>query len=292
MPQIRLSMSGGKAEITRVHRFLEDEFEDDGMPLAFSELNEDEDRFEVSLYVDETEADEAETRIRERLGSDAFGLSIIRETMPDIDWVAHSLEGLKPVRVGRVVVHGAHDRHVLSPNDIGVEIEAAQAFGTGHHGTTAGCIDMLQRILKARAPRRMLDLGAGSAVLAIALAKLTRRVVLATDIDPLAVEIARGNAALNGCKANVAFVVAPGFSAASIRQGAPYDLIVANILAGPLMQLAPQMRLASLPGSDLVLSGILDRQAARVVAAYVANGFAMQGRINREGWTTLHLRRR
>jgi ribosomal protein L11 methyltransferase len=292
MPQIKLSMAGSKAEIERVHRYLEETFDEDGYPVAFMEINEDVDLFETSLYVDVAEADDAHRRILERVGSDAFGLAILREEMPDIDWVAHSLEGLTPVRVGRVVVHGAHDRGTIRANDIGIEIEAAQAFGTGHHGTTAGCLDMIQRIVRQRAPRRMLDLGTGSAVLAMAMAVLTGHKVLATDIDPLAIRIARDNARLNGLTDRIALAVAAGFAARAIRDAAPFDMIAANILAGPLIVLAPQMQAASLPGADIVLSGILDRQAARVQAAYVTSGFAVAGRTSREGWTTLHLRRR
>jgi ribosomal protein L11 methyltransferase len=292
MPQIRLSMAGGKAEIERVHRFLEDEFEEEAFPLSFSEINEDEDRFETALYVDEAEAEDALARIRERLGSDGFGLDIAREAMPDIDWVAHSLEGLKPVRVGRVVVHGRHDRAAVSAHEIGIEIEAAQAFGTGHHGTTAGCLAMMQRILKARRPARVLDLGTGSAVLALAYAKLAQIRVLGTDIDPVAISVARENATLNGAASKVDLVVATGFEARAIRDAAPFDLIIANILAGPLMVLAPKMRANTVPGADVILSGILNRQAQRVEAAYVANGFAHVARTSREGWGTLLLKRR
>jgi ribosomal protein L11 methyltransferase len=292
MGQTRIFMTGPQAELKRVHSFLELEFEDDGYPLDFNEINEDDDLFQVSLYVFQGEEDEAEVRIKNRVGSDAFGLKIIREVMPDIDWVAHSLEGLAPVRVGRVVVHGSHDRHVVRNSDIGIEIEAAQAFGTGHHGTTAGCIAMLQKILKSTQPRNMLDLGTGSAVLALVLAKLTNRKVLATDNDALAVEIAHQNATLNGCAHLVEFAVAEGFNAPAIRHHAPYDLIVANILARPLMQLGPDMAAACLAGADLVLSGILDRQSKQVVAAYVSNGFAFQQRTSLEGWVTLHFKRR
>jgi ribosomal protein L11 methyltransferase len=292
MGQTRIFMTGTQAELKRVHRYLESEFEDDGYPLDFNEINEDDDLFQVSLYVFQGEEDDAETRIRNRVGSDAFGLKIARDVMPEIDWVAHSLEGLAPVRVGRVVVHGGHDREVVRASDIGIEIEAAQAFGTGHHGTTAGCIAMLQKILKARNPHNMLDLGTGSAVLALAMAKLTGRKVLATDNDALAVQIAHQNAALNGCAHLVEFAVAEGFNAPAIRHHAPYDLIVANILARPLMSLAPDMAAACRPGADLVLSGILDRQSKQVVAAYVSNGFAFQQRTSLEGWVTLHFRRR
>jgi ribosomal protein L11 methyltransferase len=292
MAQTRIYMTGAQAELKRVHRYLEAEFEDDGYPLDFNEINEDDDLFQVSVYVFQGEENEAEARIRNRVGADAFGLTIAREVMPDIDWVAHSLEGLAPVRVGRVVVHGSHDRSVVRTGDIGIEIEAAQAFGTGHHGTTAGCIAMLQKILKKRAPQNMLDLGTGSAVLALALAKLTNRKVLATDNDALAVEIAHQNAALNGCAHLIEFAVAEGFNAPAIRHHAPYDLIVANILARPLMQLAPDMAAATISGADLVLSGILDRQSKQVVAAYVTNGFAFQQRTSLEGWVTLHFKRK
>ncbi len=292
MGQTRLFMTGSQAELKRVHRYLEAEFEDDGYPLDYNEINEDDDLFQVSLYVFQGEEDEAEARIRNRVGADAFGLIVNREIMPEIDWVAHSLEGLAPVRVGRVVVHGSHDRDVVRASDIGIEIEAAQAFGTGHHGTTAGCIAMLQKILKCRQPRNMLDLGTGSAVLALVLAKLTNRKVLATDNDALAVDIAHQNAALNGCAHLIEFAVAEGFDAPAIRHHASYDLIVANILARPLMALAPDMATACLRGADLVLSGILDRQSKQVVAAYVSNGFAFQQRTHLEGWVTLHFKKR
>ncbi len=285
-------MIGPQAELKRIHFFLESEFEDDGYPIDFNEINEDDDLFQLSVYVFQGQEDEVEARIRNRVGSDAFGLNILREVMPDIDWVAHSLEGLAPVRVGRVVVHGSHDKHVVRSSDIGIEIEAAQAFGTGHHGTTAGCIAMLQKILKRRAPQNMLDLGTGSAVLALVLAKLTNRKVLATDNDALAVQIAHQNAELNGCAHLVEFAVAEGFDAPAIRHHAPYDLIVANILARPLMQLAPDMAAACLAGADLVLSGILDRQSKHVVAAYVTNGFAFTQRSSLEGWVTLHFKRK
>ena len=292
MGQSRIFMTGSQAELRRVYQYLEAEFEEDGFPLDFNEINEDDDLFQVSLYVFQGGEDEAIARVQTRVGSDAFGLSIRQEIMPDIDWVAHSLEGLAPVRVGRVVVHGSHDRGMVRHSDIGIEIEAAQAFGTGHHGTTAGCIAMLQNILKRRKPANMLDLGTGSAVLALVLAKLTNRKVLATDNDALVVKIAHQNAEINGCGHLVEFAVAEGFDAPALRHHAPYDLIVANILARPLMVLAPNMAAAAAPKADLVLSGILERQSKQVVAAYVSNGFAFVRRTSLEGWVTLHFTRR
>ena len=173
---------------------------------------------------------------------DSTGATLLLESeaLPDIDWVARSLEGLKPVRAGRFFVHGAHDRTLSHVGSIAIEIEAGLAFGTGHHGTTAGCLEMIDRVVRRERPRNALDLGAGSAVLAIAVAKLGRIPVLATDIDPVAIRVARQNVRLNGASAYVQAVTATGFHHPAFAANAPFDLIVANILARPLMQLAPE----------------------------------------------------
>ncbi len=158
------------------------------------------------------------------------------------DWVTQSLAGLRPVRAGRFIVHGAHDRARIEPNDIGIEIEAALAFGTGHHGTTRGCLLALDDLAKRGRARRVLDVGTGSGVLAIAAAKIFRTRVVASDIDRVAVEAARANARLNRAGATITFVHADGVNARAIAAGAPYDLIFANILLGPLMRLAVPLR--------------------------------------------------
>ncbi len=186
-------------------------------------------------------AEEIEERVKDALGSDGFGAPVTVEPVPDVDWVALSLAGLKPVVGGRFVVHGAHDRDHLPAGLIPLEIEANQAFGTGHHPTTWGCLVALSRLLRTRRFDRVFDLGSGSGVLAIAVAKDTRRTVLASDIDPLAVEIALENAALNGVKGLFHCVTAPGFDHESIR-GTVFDLVIANILAGPLKMLSPASR--------------------------------------------------
>lgn len=205
------------------------------------------------------------------------------------DWVRKSLAGLEPVRAGRVLVHGAHDRDRLKPNDVGVEIEAALAFGTGHHGTTLGCLRALDRILKRRRPRRVLDVGTGTGVLAIAAAKLLRQPVACGDIDPVAVETARANAVANGAAAFVRPVVAAGLRHAAMA--GRYDLIFANILAKPLRLLAPGVARAAAPSAELVLSGLLARDVPGVLAAYRAQGFSLAERCNIDGWATLALRR-
>lgn len=205
------------------------------------------------------------------------------------DWVQKSLAGLEPVRAGRVLVHGSHDRGRLRVNDVGVEIEAALAFGTGHHGTTLGCLRALDRILKRRRPRRVLDVGTGTGVLAIAAAKLLRQPVASGDIDPVAVETARANARANGAGIWVRPVVATG-----LRHGAmagKYDLIFANILAKPLRLLAPAVARAAGPRADLVLSGLLAHDVAGVLSAYRAQGFSLAERRDIDGWATIVLRR-
>lgn len=205
------------------------------------------------------------------------------------DWVQNALSGLKPVRAGRVLVHGSHDRAQLRPNDIGVEIEAALAFGTGHHGTTLGCLRALDEIVKRRRPERVLDVGTGTGVLAIAAALLLRQPVACGDIDPVAVETARANAVANGAGDFVRPVVAVGLRhPALIGQ---YDLIFANILAKPLRLLAPSIAAAAAPGAELVLSGLLARDVAGVLAAYRAQGFALKRRGDIDGWATLVLAR-
>jgi ribosomal protein L11 methyltransferase len=206
------------------------------------------------------------------------------------DWIAASLEGLAPVRAGRFLVHGSHDRAAVRSNDIGIEIEAALAFGTGHHGTTRGCLTMLDWLLKRRRPISILDVGTGTGVLAIGAAKALRQTVAAGDIDIIAVDAARANAVLNGVAPWVFPVTAPGLEHPALRNGGPYDLIFANILAKPLRGLAPSIARAATIDADVVLSGLLARDVPGVLSAYKAQGFQLARRIDIEGWATLLVR--
>ncbi len=234
--------------------------------------------------------DEAELRGLIQAATDAETAQAAQfSQIAEQDWVVNSLAGLKPVRAGRVLLHGAHDRGQVKRNDVGVEIEAALAFGTGHHGTTLGCLLALDRVLKRRRPVHVLDVGTGTGVLAIASARLLRRPVACGDLDPVAVETARANAKANGAGANVRPVVARGVRHLALRR--PADLIFANILAKPLRLLAPSLAAVAAPRAELVLSGLLPRDIAGVLSAYRAQGFALSERSEIDGWVTLILRR-
>ena len=290
MAQTRLHLTANKVEADRIFAALDTAFEDDGLPIAVLELDEEKDLHEVSLYA-HGDVDPVEARVRDILTGLGLPKPVEREVLPDVDWVSRSLEGLKPVRAGRFFVHGSHDRAKRHSGDLGIEIEAGLAFGTGHHGTTAGCLEVLEQVVLRERPRNALDLGTGSAVLAIALARLAHIPVLATDIDPVAVRVAAANARLNHVKALVETVTAPGFHHPIFARRAPFDLIVANILARPLMRLAPQMANHVSLGGSLVLSGILDRQRDAVISAYVGQSFRHVRTLHREGWVTIHLKR-
>ncbi|MEH2515530.1 ribosomal protein L11 methyltransferase [Bradyrhizobium sp. AZCC 1610] len=213
------------------------------------------------------------------------------DTVEAKDWVKASLEDLVPVPAGRFVVHGQHDRERIAPNKIGIEIEAALAFGTGHHGTTRGCLLLLDHVLKAWRPRRVLDLGTGTGVLAIATAKALHEKVLASDIDPPSVQVARENARLNVSGHLVQAIRATGFSAPQFAQAAPFDLVLANILANPLRQLAGPMSRYLAPSALVILSGLLTHQAPGVIAAYRARGLVPVRHLRIEGWSSLLLRK-
>lgn len=208
------------------------------------------------------------------------------------DWLAASLEGLKPVRAGRFMVHGAHDRAKVSPHQIGLEIEAALAFGTGHHGTTLGCLRAIARMASAGVrPARILDVGTGTGVLAIAAALAFRRPVIAGEIDPVGVVTARNNAAMNRAGSFVRVVHANGLNHPAVRTQAPYDLVIANILLPPLKRLSVSIGAAVARGGTVVLSGLLREHAASARASYAEQGLVLKRRDVIEDWVTLTLRK-
>jgi len=213
------------------------------------------------------------------------------DTVAARDWVAESLAGLTPVRAGRFVVHGAHDRGRLRDNDLNIEIEAALAFGTGHHGTTRGCLLALAALAKRKRRFHVLDIGTGTGVLAMAAAKVFHTQVVATDIDRVAVAAARDNARLNRVGPLMTLVHAPGTKAPDIQKHAPYDLIFANILLGPLTRLAVPIARLVAPHGRVVLSGLLTSHANAARSIYGAQGLTLERAEHLEGWTTLTLKR-
>ena len=254
---------------------------------TYSILEEDEDRDVWRIDAFPTTAEEVDA-LRRRL-ADFPGLVTTVEALADADWLAMSLSGLPPVRAGRFFVYGAHDQGRIPANAVALRIEAGAAFGTGHHGTTVGCLLAWNDLIKARRFDKVLDVGAGTGVLAIAAARTGARLARGTDIDAPSVRIARENAALNGARAE--FVHASGLGHQRVRSAAPYDLVFANILAPPLVALAQDIRGALRPGGVAILSGLLRTQERRVLAAYRSRGFRLLRRIHRDAWATLVLER-
>lgn len=233
---------------------------------------------------------EEEAHVGATLAKEAFGVDVTVAPLPDINWVEKSLENLPAVEAGRFLIYGSHVDTVARPGQIPLRIDAGQAFGTGHHGTTRGCLIALSDLVKSRAPARVLDLGCGTAVLGAGLAKLVPASILATDIDPVAVAVAKAVARDNGVRNRMSFAVGPGFQAPEISASAPFDLVIANILARPLITLAPAMRANLMPGGTVILSGLLIEQETRVLSAYLTQGFRFERRIHLDEWSTLVLK--
>ncbi len=289
MSEIRLFVSATEEQTNHILDLMSFEFGEEDYAIATTEVDEKNDIWEASVYLMIEDEDAVRARVVSLLAEEFPDLPVQREVIPDIDWIAKSLEGLTPVRAGRFLVHGSHDRDKVQVNDIAIEIDAGQAFGTGHHGTTAGCLEMIDSVVRSRKIRNALDLGTGSGVLAIAVRKLLPVPVLATDIDPIAVRVATENGARNGIPHGIEFRTAPGFHSTAFSEYGPFDLIIANILAKPLMKMAPQLVNHLTPGGSVILSGILAAQRWKVIAAYNGAGLKHIRTIWRNGWVTIHL---
>ncbi|MEM9046536.1 MAG: 50S ribosomal protein L11 methyltransferase [Pseudomonadota bacterium] len=212
--------------------------------------------------------------------------------LDDQDWVAQVRRELTPVAAGRFIVYGAHDADRIGVQKIGLKIEAAMAFGTGHHGTTQGCLLLLDRLAKqGLTAARVADIGCGTGVLAMAAARCFRSRGIATDIDPIAMATARENLLANKVGGQVAVLRVDGTRSPRYREEAPFDLVFANILAGPLKRLAPEIRAILAPGGRAILSGLLTRQIPGVAAVYRGHGLVVEDRITLGDWTSLVLRR-
>jgi len=277
--------AGSETEAKHIVDRLNESF-DDGQ-AAVAAFEDPDGRWAVTLHFADP-PDQAAIRDLVALAADDQAAAAMQfDTVEARDWVRASLDALAPVHAGRFIVHGEHDRAKIPSNRIGLEIEAALAFGTGHHGTTRGCLLLLDEVLKQGAPGRVLDLGTGTGVLAIAAAKALRRGVMASDIDPQAVAVARDNAKLNGVGGLVYAICATGFSAPQFSAAGPFDLVLANILANPLRQMATPLRSHLAPGAGVILSGLLPHQAISVIAAYRARGLVLVKQQVIDGWSSL-----
>jgi ribosomal protein L11 methyltransferase len=250
------------------------------------EIEDGADRWEVAAYFVEP-PDVAGLAIFAAMhGARPFVVSDV----PDQDWVAKVRRELVPVRAGRFFVYGAHDADHIPDDCVPLLIEASMAFGTGHHGTTRGCLEAFENLIAGGVvPRNVVDVGCGTAVLAMAAAATTAARIIASDVDPVAVDVARANLAANGLDARVACVVAAGFDAPELTGAAPFDLVFANILKGPLVALAPRMAHVVARDGYVILSGILNEQAEAVKSVYFANGFNLVSEARIVDWTTITL---
>jgi ribosomal protein L11 methyltransferase len=291
LSEIRLYVTTTEVLAGEVLDLLSEVFGEEDFAIATTEIDEKKDIWEASVYMMRDDEDEVRVRVEQALSVTFPAMTLEREVIPDVDWVAKSLEGLKPVRAGRFLVHGSHDRDKVRSGDIAIEIDAGQAFGTGHHGTTAGCLEVIDRVVRSRRVLNALDLGTGSGVLAIAVRKLKNIPVLATDIDPIATRVAAENVRRNGIASGIVTETAPGFHSTAFSNHGPFDLIIANILARPLIKMAPQLATHLAPGGSVILSGILAAQRWKVLAAYNGAHLRHVRTIWRNGWVTIHLDR-
>lgn len=277
-----------KAQAEGLGTALEELIEPDGVGVF--EMEDGSGLWEVGAYFAEAPDDTQLALLAAAFDAKPFVISEI----PPTDWVAHVRRELQPVEAGRFFVYGSHDADRLPEGRVGLLIEAAMAFGTGHHGTTLGCLLAFEALLdEGLQPGPTADIGAGTAVLAMAAAKVWDGVpIIASDIDQVAVEVAQVNVDVNGVSDRVVCIEAAGFDHPDLEAAGPFDLIFANILKGPLIDLAPDLAAHASTGGHAILSGLLNPQGDDVIAAYDAAGWDLVRRAEIGDWTTLTLRRR
>jgi ribosomal protein L11 methyltransferase len=259
----------------------------DAVLMTTEEVEDDRERWRLDAYM-ENEPDAATLATIRALVPSAGGVDPVVTALTAQDWVALSQEGLEPIREGRFVVHTSAHPTAAPDGGRALLIDAGQAFGTGHHATTSGCLAMLDGLADRRFAN-VIDVGTGTGVLAFAAAFLwPEAAIVATDIDPAAVEVTRANAAANGVD-GVALIVADGALHDSITMRGPYDLVIANILAGPLVSMAPELAAIAGPDAAIVLAGLLDTQREKVVEAFKACGCTLEAADRRGDWTILQL---
>lgn len=277
----------GREKAETLSEALED-FDPTPEGVGIFEIEDGSGRWEVAAYFEGVPDDIALSLLAAAFEAEPFAVS----ELPETDWVAHVKRELQPVEAGRFFVYGSHDADRIPEGRVALLIEAAMAFGTGHHSTTKGCLLALERLAgQGFRARNAVDIGCGTAVLAMAAAAIWPDPVLASDIDPVAVEVAEANVQANGLQGRVRCIEAAGFDAPALRAAAPYDLVFANILKGPLIALAPDMARSIAPRGIAILSGILNQQADEVAGVYRDAGFEVLDRDELTDWTVLVLRR-
>lgn len=283
-----LSQVSGREAADRLAELC-DELTPEPVGSGVFEIEDGSDRWEVGIYFTEAPDEIGLTLLAAAQGAQPFVIS----ELPEVDWVAHVRRELTPVEAGRFFVYGSHDADKLPAGVEPLLIEAAMAFGTGHHGTTKGCLEALDRLVGAGwQPHRVADIGCGTAVLAMAAARVWPGTILASDIDPVAVDVAAANVIANGLDGRVECIEAVGFDHPMLDDAAPFDLVFANILKQPLIDLAPDMARHVAPAGRAILSGLLTTQADQVIAAYEAAGFDLERRDDIGDWSTLVVIRR
>lgn len=285
-PYWRLTFKIDQADLMAALEMLEATFDNEPTSVSGFEDTTSEEWYGEALY----NARPEEEKIAQQLTDFNHGPLAI-EPLPDIDWVEKSLENLKPVRAGRFYVYAAHNEMDIGPEEIPLLIGAGQAFGTGHHPTTMGCLIALDDIVQQRKVTTALDLGCGTAILAVALSKVSDAQILASDIDPVAIEVAAEVIRDNGAEDKITTLVADGMEDPAFKAFGPFDMVLANILARPLIDLAPDIAAQVAKGGHLILSGLLATQAKDVLKAYENQGFKEARRIPLEEWMTLVLER-
>ena len=256
------------------------------MGVGVFELEDGSGEWEVGAYFHDKPDEISILLLENAFGTAGFAISEIPET----DWVAKVKRELSPVEAGRFFVFGKHDLKKLPKDKVGLLIEASMAFGTGHHGTTKGCLLALNNLIaKGKKIDDVIDIGCGTAVLAMAVAKVFSSRVIASDVDQVAVEVALANLKANNLENRIVCFQATGFEHTEIKSNAPFDLIFANILKSPLIDLAPSIRKYLKSNGHAIISGILDIQAAEIIKIYRQNKLVAKDRIDIDEWVTLTL---
>ncbi len=278
----------GEEEARALGEALED-IEPEPYGVGVFEVEDGSGLWEVGAYFLEAPDDIVLEILATAWGAKSFLIS----ELPEVDWVAKVQRELHPVDAGRFFVFGSHDADKVPEGRVALQIEATMAFGTGHHGTTLGCLLAFDRLYEEGfRPAKVADIGAGTAVLAMAAAKmLPDALVIASDIDPVAVDVAKANVAINSLEGRIECLEAAGFDHRRLRDESPWDLVFANILKGPLVELAPAMSRMTRAGSRVILSGLLVVQAETIIESYVAAGFRLQNRNDLGEWSALIMER-